>query len=171
MENKLKTESFYNEMESLISPLGLNLVEAAFFTSSSGSKVSIYLTKEGGATSDDLERVYDLVYLKIKSRFKGLTLEVSTPGCTRKIKDAGEFIFFVGKTVRVYSDKVSSWIDGIITNASDKELFLSSAYKEDNSETKCDMTISYDEIKKARLTDIELQKEKSNNGKENNKKH
>lgn len=171
MENKLNTESFYNEIENLIMPLNMNLVEASVYTSVQEAHVSVYINKEGGATSDDLERVYELIYLKLKNRFKGLTLEVSTPGCTRKIKDAGEFKFFIGKTVRVYSEKENAWISGTINNVSDLELHLSNAYKEENGETLNDNTILFRDIKKARLTDVTLQKENAKNGKENNKKH
>ena len=171
MENTLNTESFYNEIEDLIKPLNLCLVEASVYTNASEGHVSIYGSKEGGATSDDLDSVYELVYLKLKSRFKGLNLEVSTPGCTRKIKDAGEFKFFKGNSVRVYSEKENAWMCGIIKDADDTQLFLSASYKEDGGDDISDSTILFRDIKKARLIDATLQKEKAKNGKEDNKKH
>lgn len=164
MENTLKTDTFYQEMSSLISPLGLSVIETRVHRLQNGASIAVYVTKQDDVNSDDLENVYNLVYLKLKSRFNNLTLEISTPGLTRNIKDAGEFAFFIEKSVRIYSLQQNAWLRGIISNADDKSVTLNDCIIEDapeNSENSFETkTILFSDIKKARLIDAVI-KEKN----------
>lgn len=170
MENLLANDNFYNEMSSLITPLGLKVVETRLRRLQKGVSVSVYVTKDGDVNSDDLEEIYNVVYLKLKPQFQGgLTLEISTPGVTRNIKDAGEFGLFRNREVRIYSLKDNTWVVGIIDSSDDRSVTLLNGHLEDvSSDVDANFNekqILFSDIKKARLIDATV-KEKKQNGKE-----
>lgn len=170
MENSLANDNFYNEMSSLITPLGLKVVETRLRRLQKGVSVSVYVTKDGDVNSDDLEEIYNVVYLKLKPQFQGgLTLEISTPGVTRNIKDAGEFGLFKNREVRIYSLKNNTWVVGIIDSSDDRSVTLLNGHLEDvSSDVDANFNekqILFSDIKKARLIDATV-KEKKQNGKE-----
>jgi ribosome maturation factor RimP len=72
-----------------------------------------------------------------------LSLEVSSPGIDRLIKDGREFVHYIGKGVKCYCTDISDWTEGILLSADDKEIKL----KGDKEE----ITIPYGIIAKARL--------------------
>ena len=161
MENLLTNDNFYNEMYSLLKTQGMDVIETRLHQTSGSVLVSIYVTKDGVINSDDLESAYNIVFLKLKPRYqKRLTLEISTPGVSRNIKDAGEFKFFITRSVRIYYVKDNAWIRGIIESADEKSVTLRSAEIEDaplDKESKFDeKIILFTDIKKARLIDNEI---------------
>ena len=154
VENSLKSNEFYKEMSQLLVPSGVSLVESRHIVTKGGSNVvSLYVTKEGELTTDNLEEVYNLVFLYLKNKFSKLTLEVSTPGLTRNIKDAGEFEFFKNRSVRLYVDEFSAWLDGTIGEVKEASLVLKNCTNEDTQENLGDKEINFSSIKKARLID------------------
>lgn len=160
VENTLGKSAFYKEMDALIKPLGLSLIEAKERVSSRGCNVAIYVNNEAGVTSDELDEVYSLVFLKIKNRYSSLNLEVSTPGTSRNIKDAGEFAFFVGKEVRIYSEEKGEWVYGIISSADEKSVVLSDVTSESKKINEKELSLQFSEIKKARLVDSDIKETK-----------
>lgn len=149
-------------MASLLSPSGVSLIEARHInTKGGGNVVSLYITKCEDVTTDTLEEAYNLVYLYLKNKYAKLTLEVSTPGCTRNIKDAGEFEFFKGREVRIYTDELSSWVNGVIKEVNKDSLIISSCTNEDTKEVLGDKEIKFSSIKKARLIDSFIKEKES----------
>ena len=63
----------------------------------------------------------------------------------------GEFKVFLGKTVRIYSTSLSSYVIGTIKNADDDAITLSSYLIEDKKEEGDEIRIEYDDISKAKL--------------------
>lgn len=110
-------------------------------------------TKDHEITTGELAKVYNLVYPRYQVILgdRDLSLEVSSPGLQRNIKDYYEFSVFVGKCVRVYCDKYSSWVIGDIVSADDTSVTLSSVLIEDSKETFETLHISYIDIQKAKL--------------------
>lgn len=163
VENLLKSNEFYKEMSHLLEPNGVSLVEARHIvTKGGGNVVSLYVTKDDVLNTDTLEEVYNLVFLYLKGKFQKLTLEVSTPGSTRNIKDAGEFEFFKNRPVRLYVDEFSSWVNGVIGEVGNASLKLQNCVNEDTKENLGEREISFYSIKKARLIDSFLKEKESN---------
>ena len=105
-------------------------------------------------TTDDLAEVYNIVYPRYQVIFgrRDLTLEVSSPGMQRNFKDVYEFTLFKGKLVKVYSSTYSSNIEGTISDADDNGVTLTSAVVQDTGESFETLSLSYNEIQKAKLT-------------------
>ena len=52
------------------------------------------------------------------------TIEVSTPGITRKLKADTEFEIFVGKAVRILAESADEWQEGLISGVQDQQVTL-----------------------------------------------
>ena len=78
-----------------------------------------------------------------------VSMEVTSPGLTRNIKNAAEFALFVGKNVRVWDTDAADWTSGVIESAGTESLELKVS---GTGETK---TFAYEHIAKAKLADTE----------------
>ena len=138
-----------------MAPMGYKVVDVQKRETPGG--VDLYLTvflADRDVTTDDLAEVYNIVYPRYQVIFgiRDLTLEVSSPGMQRNFKDVYEFTLFRGKLVKVYSSTYSSNIEGTISDADDNGVTLTSAVVQDTGESFETLSLSYDEIQKAKLT-------------------
>lgn len=145
MDNNLKNNDLYKEVSLMLKPHNIDVLQTGLSLSNGNTTLRVYCTKSEGITSDDLEKAYNIIYLKLKNRYKSLFLEVSTPGCTRVIKDANEFQFFKNKTIKLYSESLKDWQEGVIIDTDDNSVTI----KTDNK----DFNFKFTDINKAKLVD------------------
>ncbi len=157
-----RSSVLFLDVASMLEPLGYSLVE----TSLSEHKGSVNLRvlchkRDSDITTEDLEKIYNIIYPRYSIKYgRDLSLEVSSPGINRNIKDIGEFRVFTGKHVKLYSIEKSSYISGLISDADDEALTLSSYIVEDIKESGDEIRIDYGDIAKAKLDYITEAKEK-----------
>ncbi len=154
MERKLFTQREYLNLEPLISAMGLILVEAVKDFYGSTDKYRITITnKENKITLNDCEKVHRMLQtrLSLLDDTRDLDIEVSTPGITRTIKDAGEFSLFHECICRVFDGDLSQWVRGVITDSDETILTLAQAVNEETKEHIGTFTIPYSRIQKAKL--------------------
>lgn len=101
-------KSIVNELWRVVEPLvrseGLELVDIEFRRETHGSVLRLFLDREGGVSLDDLapmsRRLGDV--LEVHDVVPGAyTLEVSSPGVNRRLRQPDQFRRYVGKKVRV----------------------------------------------------------------------
>ena len=149
------TDPLYGEIDGLMSAIGLRTVEAVSSVHQGMRSMRVVVYKEDGeVNTDDLAAAYNLIYPRYSIIYsdRDLQLEVSSPGLQRNFKDVYEFTLFKGKLVKVYSSTYSSNIEGIISDADDNGVTLTSALVQDTGESFETLSLSYDEIQKAKLT-------------------
>ena len=73
-----------------------------------------------------------------------LYMEVSSPGLERNIKNAAEFAFFTGKTVKVFSKDENNWILGTVFSSDNTALVMECEGGEKR-------TFAYENITKAKV--------------------
>ena len=162
LTNDAFSSVLFLDISSLIEPMGYKLVEATKSEHKGSVSLRILCYKGSGAiTTEDLERIYNVVYPRYAVLWtRDLELEVSSPGINRNIKDCGEFKVFLGKRVKVYSISKSSYVTGEIEVADDEALCLKSYKVEDSNESGEKIRIEYIDIAKAKLDYITEAKEK-----------
>ena len=149
-----KDSAVYAMLEPVAKGLGLAILELSVFrTKSRGTgsvqvKVTIY--REGNMGTDDCSRFHKAIVPRLELAFPGseLSLEVSTPGIGRLIKDGAEMTHFLGRGVKCYSTGPaetdgSGWISGVLFAADEKGIILDTGDKK--------ITLNYGDIAKAKL--------------------
>ena len=125
-------------------------------------QVRITVYKNGNMGVDDCSRFHRAILPRLELVFPGndLSLEVSSPGISRLIKDGREMVFFIGRGIKCYCTDVldresaaagtgtsvpdgSGWIGGILSAADEKEITL------ETGEGK--IILPYENIAKAKL--------------------
>jgi len=155
LSNDIRENALFNELDGLISAMGLRVVDAVRNDLPGGCQmiVTVY-SSEREVNTDDLAMVYNVVYPRYQLLLgeRDLSLEVSSPGLTRSFKDFYEFELFKGKVARVYSSTYSSWIEGVIDNVENSTVSLLEAEIQDTGERFEKLVLSFSEIQKAKLS-------------------
>lgn len=148
-----KESQLYQDVLSLVSPMGYRLVEASRSEHQGYTQLRVLVTKEDGdVTTDDLEKVYNVVYPRYQVIIsRSLELEVSSPGLTRVFKDILEFEVFLGRQVRCYTTSHSSYVIGRIKEARQDSVVLEDYLIEDKNERGEAIELEYSDISKAKL--------------------
>lgn len=149
-----QSSSLYSDIQSLMSSIGLDVVEVSSQDMRGSSTLRVFLSKnDSDITTEDLEKAYNIIFPRYSVIYsnRDLTLEVTSPGLQRNIKDWHEFELFKGKDVRVYSTKYSSYVIGTIDSVDGDKLILGNYLIEDKNEKGDIITLEYNEIAKAKL--------------------
>ena len=154
LTNTVKESRLYQEIEQLMSAIGLKTVEASAADIQGSKMLKVVVYKEGSeVNTDDLATAYNIIYPRYSVIFSGrdLQLEVSSPGLQRTLKDVIEFSVFRGKGVRCYSVPDSCYIIGTIASCDDESVTLSDYSKEGKDESGKAITLLFSDIAKAKL--------------------
>jgi ribosome maturation factor RimP len=125
--------------------MDMSLVDLSVSRHKGSVQIRIIVYKSGALGVNECSKVHHAVLPRLELQFPGqdLYVEVSSPGIDRNIKDASEFVHYVGRGVKCYRTDISDWSAGILESADDKGLVLK---KGDNR-----MNLSYEIIAKAKL--------------------
>lgn len=154
LTNTVKESRLYQEIEQLMSAIGLKTVEASAADIQGSKMLKVVVYKEGSeVNTDDLATAYNIIYPRYSVIFsdRDLQLEVSSPGLQRTLKDVIEFSVFRGKGVRCYSVPDSCYIIGTIESCDDESVTLSDYSKEGKDESGKAITLLFSDIAKAKL--------------------
>jgi len=144
----------YDSLEPIVRGLGMSLIELSVFRTkgrkSGASNVQVRaVVMSGGVTGlDECSRVHRSIMPRLELAFpdQEVYLEVSSPGINRIIKDASEFVHYIGRGIKCYRTDISDWTGGILLSADEEKVVL----KKEEEET----ILSYEIIAKARLDDF-----------------
>jgi ribosome maturation factor RimP len=113
----------------LLTALGFSLIEHSVSRHKGAVDVRLCVDRRGGvqamgvAECAELHRAV-LPRLELLYAPAGLSMEVSSPGIERNIKDASEFEFFIGRRVRCYRTDITDWTSGVLLAADESHLEL-----------------------------------------------
>lgn len=142
-----KEDALFDSLEPVVSGLGMTLVESFASRHKGGTaQVRIVVYKDGVIGMEDCSRVHRAVVPRLDLAFpnEDYSVEVSSPGINRQLKDASEFALYTGRGVRCYRTDISDWTGGVIESADETELILKTP---DNGS----LRLPYNSIAKAKL--------------------
>lgn len=145
----LDSFSHYSDCAAFVSDLGYNLVELKITPQKGVVRISAVVSSKDSSVLlgvNDCAKVHRalLTHLEEILGHDDIAMELSSPGMERNIKNAAEFVFFVGRKIRVFSRSSSDWIYGTILSSDKNRLSL----KMDDGSTK---EFSFDDIAKAKF--------------------
>jgi ribosome maturation factor RimP len=144
--------SLKEPLDRILRGLGLELIELAVFRQRGGRKgssgtvqIRAVVYKPGVIGLEDCSRAHRALLPRLELAFAGLDLsvEVSSPGIDRVIKDGAEAAHYRGRGVRCYRVDISDWSAGILEAADETGITLKG--------TEGIMRLDYDIIAKAKL--------------------
>jgi ribosome maturation factor RimP len=140
-----KTDPLFDVLESVVAGLNMTLVEAAVTRQKGSDHIKIVVYKDGVVGIDDCSKVHRAVIPRLDLTFSkdDYSVEVSSPGIERLIKDGSEFALFIGRGIRCYKTDVSGWVGGMLKSADEKQIVLEQEGKM--------VILKYDVIAKAKL--------------------
>jgi ribosome maturation factor RimP len=139
---------YYADCEPLVTALGCCLVELRVLPRQGGFNVRVVIqaaNPTGVIGINECAKVHRTLAqrLEVITGCQDISMEVTSPGTERNIKNAAEFALFTGRAVRVWDKTRSDWVSGKIAGASEDALIL-----EDEHNTR---SIPYADIAKAKL--------------------
>lgn len=113
-------------LREIVEGMGMSLVEYAASRVRGGVQVRVVVYKKDTVGIADCARVHRAAVPRLELAFAGqdLSLEVTSPGIDRVLKDANEFPLYVGRGVRCYRTDVSDWACGIVAEADSERVAL-----------------------------------------------
>lgn len=147
-------KELYKDIQALMDSLSLDVVEVNNQENKGSVELRVFLSRRNGEiTTEDLENAYNIIYPRYSVLFsnRDLTLEATSPGLQRNLKDWYELKLFENKDVRVYSVKYSSYIVGTIFSVEGETLTLHNYMIEDKNESGDSIALEYKDIAKAKL--------------------
>jgi ribosome maturation factor RimP len=105
--------------------LGLALIELDVFRTKArkglpaGVQVRAVVYKPGALGTDDCSKVHRAILPPLEQAFPGseFSVEVSTPGINRVVKDGAELAHYRGRGVRLWRTDISDWSAGLLETA------------------------------------------------------
>jgi len=138
----------------LIQAVGLRLVDISVFESRGHVGVNVVIMSTSRITTvDDCATVHKIVAPKLNVLYddREVSVEVSTPGLQRNLKDVYEFTLYKGKRVRIYSTILKGWLSGIIGDTDEHSLTLNDVFVDDTREKIEQKGVEFAEVQKAKL--------------------
>lgn len=155
LKNDVRNEKLFEEMACIAEGLGMYLVDV-YRNVKGPSEVQVCLTvmmKSGETGVDELTAFHRAAQSRLELEIGRdvLSMEVSSPGLQRTLKDWYEFSVFTGKRCRVYSQKYSSWVEGTIGECEDSSLMLLDCVVIDTGEAEDCIKFDFADVQKAKL--------------------
>ena len=119
-------ETIRAEIGPVLSAMGYSLVELSAGRRKGVTHVVVVLHRPGGVGIDQCAEVTRAIRprLELVEGLADITLEVSSPGIERTLKDPAEYGIFQGRGVQVLPAEGSEWIGGVIEAFRDGTLVL-----------------------------------------------
>lgn len=118
----LQSAPRYKECAPLVEGMGFRLVDLKIARSSKGVKISVVIAARDPADDvsvDGCAKVHHALLARLEALLgtDDVSMELSSPGIDRNIKNAAEFALFKGRSVRVWSREKGDWESGKIVGA------------------------------------------------------
>ena len=129
--------------------LGYHLIELKIVPAKTITKIlAVIAPKEPdkNISVNDCSRVHHALLPRLEALLgtDNTSMELTSPGIDRNVKNAAEFSLFAGRSVRVWSKTISDWIGGKIVSADETALTMET----EKGET---VTVPYGEMAKAKF--------------------
>ena len=154
----LDSYQHYSECAELVEGLGYYLVELKISPQRGVTQVQSVVASRDPSENisvNDCAKVHRILLARLEEILgtDNISMELSSPGMERNIKNAAEFKFFVGRKIRVFSKSASDWIGGELLSSDSEKLSLKveSENSEKDGQTK---TVEYQDIAKAKFIHI-----------------
>ena len=139
----------YSECAPLVEGLGYHLIELKIVPAKTVTKILAVIAPKDpdrNISVDDCSRVHHVLLPRLEALLgtDNTSMELTSPGIDRNVKNAAEFSLFVGRAVRVWSKKISDWIGGKIVSADETVLTMETEKGEI-------VTVPYGEMAKAKF--------------------
>ena len=140
---------YYSECAPLVEGLGYHLIELKIVPAKTITKIlAVIAPKEPdkNISVNDCSRVHHALLPRLEALLgtDNTSMELTSPGIDRNVKNAAEFSLFAGRSVRVWSKTISDWIGGKIVSADETALTMET----EKGET---VTVPYGEMAKAKF--------------------
>ncbi|MBM7022715.1 ribosome maturation factor [Treponema sp. Marseille-Q4523] len=140
---------YYSECAPLVEGLGYHLIELKIVPAKTVTKIfAVIAPKEPdrNISVNDCSRVHHALLPRLEALLgtDNTSMELTSPGIDRNIKNAAEFSLFIGRSLRVWSKKENDWIGGKIVCADEAALTMETEKGEA-------VTVPYGEIAKAKF--------------------
>ena len=137
--------SLRQPLKEVLEGLGFRLIELTVFRHRGSVQVRTVIYNGASVGVDDCTNAHRAIMPKLELAFpkQEISLEVSSPGTDRTIRDGVEFTHYTGKGVRCYRKDISDWTAGVLQSADEKGVVLKT--KEGN------VRLEFDIIAKAKL--------------------
>ncbi|GMO16860.1 MAG: hypothetical protein Ta2A_26150 [Treponemataceae bacterium] len=142
---------YYGECNELVSAMGYALVDLKLVQSRGNTHVAAVITSTNAGVfigTDDTAKVTRVLLQRLQALTgnQDMSMEVTSPGVERVIKNAAEFALFVQRRCKVWDKTLSDWVGGKIVSASGKSVILEKEKTDERVE------YSFEQIAKAKLT-------------------
>ncbi len=147
----LHSIQYYDTLSPLVESVGYHLIDLKVVPLKTEKKVTVIIGRnESAIGTQDCVKVTHLIEPKLDQLFgpEGYSMEVSSPGMERNIRNAAEFSFFKGQMARVWDRDVSDWTSGTIVDSDETSVTLLVGSETGVPENK---TFLYEGIAKAKL--------------------
>ncbi|MDR2468668.1 MAG: ribosome assembly cofactor RimP [Spirochaetaceae bacterium] len=132
-------------LEPVAKGLGLSLVELIVSRHRGTVHVRAVVFKREGVGIDDCSRFHRAITPRLELAFgeAELSIEVSSPGIDRLIRDGAEFVHYIGCPIKWYNVELADWSYGIVERVTETFIEIKGI---DRMET-----LTYERIAKAKL--------------------
>ena len=119
----------YSECAPLVEGLGYHLIELKIVPAKTVTKILAVIAPKDpdrNISVNDCSRVHHVLLPRLEALLgtDNTSMELTSPGIDRNIKNAAEFSLFIGRSVRVWNKKENDWIGGKIAGADDTALTM-----------------------------------------------
>jgi len=154
LQDIIRNDALFIELSKVLNPVGILVVDVRRGEQRDTIRIVVTVTTtDHRAGVEECTKAHRIIRprLGIIEGDRDIDLEVSTPGLQRNFRDLYEFSLFAGQRCRIYDQRISAWVEGIIESEGDGEVVLSRAKVEDTTETIAEYHIPFSQIHKAKL--------------------
>jgi ribosome maturation factor RimP len=115
-----------NVVEPLLVGLGYSLVDITVGRLSGSTRVNVIIYRKEGVGVDECAEVSGILFPRLETieELDDPSLEVSSPGIDRIVRNPLEYDIFRGRGVRVLAGSATEWESGVIDRVEDGTLWL-----------------------------------------------
>ncbi|MGP1458752.1 MAG: ribosome maturation factor [Treponema sp.] len=132
----LESFPYYGDCAPLVEALGYFLVDLRVVNQKQSVRISAVIAAKNPAAEigvDDCSKVHHALLPRLEALLgtDDTYMELTSPGMERTIKNAAEFVFFIGRDVRVWDKNAADWRSGKIVGADESSVRLEIDGKEE----------------------------------------
>lgn len=109
--------------------LGYHVYESSLYSKDGSTKIAVKIDSLNGISHYDCQLYSDELSFRLdeKNLLPGYSLEISSPGLDRKLRNADEFIRFIGAPAKIVYDEdgVRKILKGVIKDAGEADVEMS----------------------------------------------
>ncbi|MDR3325094.1 MAG: ribosome assembly cofactor RimP [Spirochaetaceae bacterium] len=115
-----------SQLKGVVEALGLFLVSLTVSRHKGGVQVRAAVFKRGGVSIGDCAGAHRAMMPPLELAFGGgnLSVEVSSPGINRLVKDGAEFRHYIGCPVKCWVTGLSDWKAGVLEEVAETHIII-----------------------------------------------